>query len=272
MAKQLAEADITTSPERGQRISCSSDQTQLIRLMMVIKAHSLVAGQTFEHKETLQICIAEEANLRIIKVKIVWSSHVTYIVGGYLLRCHRVPDSDEVVGMCCLLPRRQYVLRIPPTAQYFDERQFCNPFYGKWVGYLLCGTIKDSPSPTYHVMSEVIRDYVNPYVVMNNILQDARNLAKADLFGKPDDNIRYAYAVQQAIRDMGHVCDLIFTGHCDVIQMIGAIVLKEELTRREHANEPTLERGTPTKEFVNDWLLHHEVARMLEAIIRRDFS
>jgi hypothetical protein len=28
--------------------------------MMVLKAHPLVAGQTFQHKEILQICIAEE--------------------------------------------------------------------------------------------------------------------------------------------------------------------------------------------------------------------
>jgi hypothetical protein len=109
-------------------------------------------------------------------------------------------------------------------------------------------------------MSEVIQDYVNPYAVTNNILQDARNHAKADLFGKPDDNIRYAYAIQQTIRDMGHVCDLICTGRCDVIRMVQAVILKEELTPREHANKPTLEQGTPRKEFVNDWLLHHKVA------------
>ncbi len=79
-------------------------------------------------------------------------------------------------------------------------------------------------------MSENIQDYVNPYAVTNNILQDAQDHAKADLFGKSDDNIRYAYAIQQAIQDMGHVCDLIFTGHRDVIQMVQAVVLKEELT------------------------------------------
>jgi hypothetical protein len=50
--------------------------------MMVIEAHPLVAGQTFQYKETLQIRIAEESNLCNIKVKIVWSSHVTYIVRG----------------------------------------------------------------------------------------------------------------------------------------------------------------------------------------------
>jgi hypothetical protein len=71
MVKQLAEADITTLPQQGQMISYSSDQTPSIRLMMVIEAHPLVAGQIFQHKETQQILIAEEANLRNIKVKIV---------------------------------------------------------------------------------------------------------------------------------------------------------------------------------------------------------
>jgi hypothetical protein len=83
MVKQLAEANITTLPQQGQMISYGGDQTPSIWLMMVIEAYPLVGGQTFQHKETLQIRIAEEANLRNIKVKIVWSSHVTYIVGGY---------------------------------------------------------------------------------------------------------------------------------------------------------------------------------------------
>jgi hypothetical protein len=78
-------------------------------------------------------------------------------------------------------------------------------------------------------------------VVTNNIIQDARNHAKADIFGKPEHNIRYAYAIQQAIQDMGHVCELIFTGRRDVIKMIQEIVLKEEQNCRQHANEPTLE-------------------------------
>jgi hypothetical protein len=41
--------------------------------------------------------------------------------------------------------------------------------------------------------------------------------------------------------------------------MIREIVLKEERNHRQHANEPTLERGTSRTEFVNDWLLHHDV-------------
>ncbi len=176
---------------------------------------------TFQHKETLQIRIAEEANLRNIRVKIVWSSHVTYIVGGYnfyVAAGYQIQMGWLVPVACCR--KGNDVLRIPLKAHYFDERQLHNPFRRKWVGYLLCSTIEDCPGITYPVMSEVIQDYVNPYAVTFNILQDARSNAKADLFGKPDDNIRYAYAIQQAIQDMGHVCDLIFTGHHDVIQMV----------------------------------------------------
>jgi hypothetical protein len=51
MAKQLVEANITTLPQRHQMHSYFGDQTPSIRLMMVVEAHSLVAGQTFQHKE-----------------------------------------------------------------------------------------------------------------------------------------------------------------------------------------------------------------------------
>jgi hypothetical protein len=157
MAKQLAEANITTLPQRGQMISYSGDQTPLIWLMMVIEAQPLVAGQTFQHKETLQIHIAEEANLRNIKVKIVWSSHITYIVGGYnfyVAAGYQIQTGWLVRVACCC--EGNDVLRIPPSAHYYDKRQLCNPFRRKWVGYLLCGTIEDCPSITYQVMSEVI--------------------------------------------------------------------------------------------------------------------
>jgi hypothetical protein len=124
---------------------------------MVVEAHPFVAGQTFQHKETLQIRIAEEANLRNIKVKIVWSSHVTYIVGGYnfyIAAGYQMQIGWLVRVACC--HDGDDVLRIPPNSHYFDERQLHNPFRGKWIGYLLCGTIKDCPGATYPVLSKVI--------------------------------------------------------------------------------------------------------------------
>ncbi len=123
MAKQLTEADITTLPQRHQMHSYISDQTPSIWLMMVIEAHPLVASQMFQHKETLQICIAEEANLCNIKVKIVRSSHVPYIIGGYnfyIAAGYQMQTGWLVRIACCR--KGDDVLRIPPNYQYFDER------------------------------------------------------------------------------------------------------------------------------------------------------
>ncbi len=125
--------------------------------MMVVEAHPLVAGQTFQHKETLQIHIADEENLPNIKVKIVRSSHVRYIVGGYnfyVAAVYQMQTGWLVRVACCR--EGDDVLRIPPNFHYFDERQLRNPVCGKWIGYLVCGTIEDCPGATYCVLSEVI--------------------------------------------------------------------------------------------------------------------
>ncbi len=57
MAKQLAAANITTLPQRRQMHSYNGDQTPSIRLMMIIEAHPLVAGQTFQHIETCRFVL-----------------------------------------------------------------------------------------------------------------------------------------------------------------------------------------------------------------------
>jgi hypothetical protein len=91
-------------------------------------------------------------------------------------------------------------------------------------------------------MMEVIHDYVNPYSIANNILQDACNHEKYQLVGKAEENIEYVYAVCDALVAKGHFCELLFTHH-DVIHQVQEIVIKEELTRWENKKEPTLKRG-----------------------------
>ena len=69
-------------------------------------------------------------------------------------------------------------------------------------------------------MSEVIRDYVNPYAIMNNILQDARYHARSDLFGKEEDKVKYAYALEDTLVSKGHSNKLLFTTRWNVIRNI----------------------------------------------------
>jgi hypothetical protein len=261
IAKDTHEANLSSSsPSRAQLRNYTGDQCPTIRLMMLVESQRLLAGHVFQSKETLMIRIAEEANLRLIKVSVMKSSYLSYIVGGpnfYVAATFRKNDGWLVRVACCR--EEDEVLSIPPNAHYFDEEKLRLPFRAKWVSYLLRKTLADCPGASYRVMSEVIRDYVNEYAITNNILQDARQHARKDIFGEAEDNVKYAYALRDSLVERGHDCELMFTSRREVLRQIRAVVVKEELDRREIANEPTLERGQPRLDYINEWLRKHEL-------------
>jgi hypothetical protein len=78
-------------------------------------------------------------------------------------------------------------------------------------------------------MREISKKYFNEYVLTNNVLQEACGTAKGDLFGDPDDNVQYAYAIAKALQQMGHTVKVIFTDQHETMQAVNAIVLKEEM-------------------------------------------
>ncbi len=69
----------------------------------------------------------------------------------------------------------------------------------------------------------------------NNVLQEACDTAKGDLFGDPYDNVQYAYAIAKAIQQIGHTVKIIFTNQRTTMKTINALVLKEEMDRKKAA-------------------------------------
>jgi hypothetical protein len=104
LAKEIAEANLSSSPQHSQLFAYSGDQCPTIRLMMVVESHRLDRGQLFRCKETLMLRVAEEANLQNIKVSVVIkSNYLAYIVGGhnfYVAANFRCESGWHV----CLLP------------------------------------------------------------------------------------------------------------------------------------------------------------------------
>ncbi len=82
------------------------------------------------------------------------------------------------------------------------------------------------------MMHEILKPYINEYMLTNNILQEARDPAKGDLFGDPDKNVTYAYAIANAIKQMGHTVEVVFTNRRTTMKTVNAIVLKEEMDRK----------------------------------------
>ena len=74
------------------------------------------------------IRIAEEANLRHLKVTVMKSSYISYVIGGpnfYVASSFRKDAGWLVTVACCR--EEDEVLSIPPNAHYFDEGSFGCP-------------------------------------------------------------------------------------------------------------------------------------------------
>ena len=255
--KSASASNHSSSPQKSQNFT--GDQTPSIRQMVVVETNRLMVGHSFQCKETLQLRAAEEANLRMIKVTTVTSDSLNYtLIGkdfcvsatcgkrhGWVVNVAVCRDGDDTSN-------------IPSKCRVFDEKSLRNPFRGEWVGHLIQSAVEQTPGIPYQMCREITAFYANKYCITDNVLQSARNFAKKDLFGTAEDNVQYAYVVQKALRDIGHYCDLTFSGRQDLIRNVRSVVLKEEQSRRERCNEPTLKKGGERDKYVNAWFDKHK--------------
>ncbi len=116
---------------------------------------------------------------------------------------------------------------------------------------MIQNAVEDTPGLPYQMMHEILKPYFNEYVLTNKVLQEAHNTTKGDLFGDPDDNVRYAYAIAKAIQQMGHTIKIIFTNQRTTMQTVNSTVLKEEMDRKK-ATKLRLSRQEKV-DYVNNW-------------------
>jgi hypothetical protein len=153
-------------------------------------SHRLLKGHTFQLKETLQICIAEEANLRLIKVKTIRGDSNNLIVAGrnfYVCATYSVQCGWQVSKACCRKDDSFGI--IPQNHRVFEEKGLQAPFKSKWVGHMLWNAIEETPGLPIQMMRKILKPHFNKYVLTNNVLQEACDAAKGDLFGDPDENV-----------------------------------------------------------------------------------
>jgi hypothetical protein len=80
---ELSAVDVSSLPGKiADATEYTGDQYPHIRLMEIVNWSPLLAGHTFQHKETLQIRVAEKANLCNIKIKVLKSCKVNYEAAG----------------------------------------------------------------------------------------------------------------------------------------------------------------------------------------------
>ncbi len=160
-------------------------------------------------------------------------------------------------NLCCR--ENDDTLIVPTCAMYLSKKSLQSPFTGEWLGHLFCSHLETCPGILYVHMRGLLVNHVHTELVSHDLLQEARNWAKIQVFGNADNNVQYCKAVKAAIIEMGHSCEFLYCECCDVICQLCATVVYEELKQREDNNEPALEQGAETEEFIKNWLIEHNV-------------
>jgi hypothetical protein len=250
--KSMSNKCVATSPQESQLGNFKGDPNEMVWPMEYMESHHLLKGHTFQLKETLQICIAKEANLCLIKGKTIMSDSNNLIVAGrnsYVCATYSVQYGWQVTNACCREGDDFSI--IAPNHRVIEEKVLWTLFKSKWVGHVLWNAIEDTPGLPYQMMREMLKQYFNKYVLTNNFLGEACDTAKGDLFDDPDDNVWYAYAIAKAIQQMIHTVKIIFTNQRTTMKTVNAIVLKEEMDRKK-AVKLSMTRQEKVN-YVNNW-------------------
>ncbi len=100
----MSNKSVSISPQKSQQGLFTGDLNKMGRPMEYVESHRLLKGHTFQLKETLQIRIAEEANLRLFKVQTIRSDSNNLIVAGrnfYMGATYSVHCGWQVLKACC---------------------------------------------------------------------------------------------------------------------------------------------------------------------------
>ena len=105
-------------------------------------------------------------------------------------------------------------------------------------------------------LCKMLQPYGYEYAFTDSIIQDARSKAKLEIFGSPEDNVKYARAVASDLKEMGHLVEMLYCTRSKVVSKLGHVVLAEEDYRRKYDGEPPLE-ATERSAFVDKWKKNH---------------
>jgi hypothetical protein len=117
-------------------------------------------------------------------------------------------------------------------------------------------------------LGKLLKPFGYEYAFTDSIIQDARAKAKLDIFGKPEENVKYANAIAREMKDMGHMVEMLYSKRSKIISKLGHVVLAEEDYRRKYDGESPL-AANERAPFVEKWKRQH-ASQMSEQLGLKD--
>ncbi len=107
---------------------------------------------------------------------------------------------------------------------------------------LILLVILDTPGISNKNLRQYLLGYGKVHALTDSILQEARTEAKAQLFGKSEENVKYAEGMKTYLERIGHVVKLRYTSRKETIQNVEHLVVSEELLCLKAKDNSTLNK------------------------------
>jgi hypothetical protein len=106
LMKSMSNKSVAILPQKSQLGILKGDPNKMVSQMEYVESHHLFKGHTFQLKETLQIRIAEDANLRLNKAKTIRSDSNNHFVAGRNFCVRNISCSVWLASFKSMLQRR----------------------------------------------------------------------------------------------------------------------------------------------------------------------
>jgi hypothetical protein len=227
--------------------------------MSDVEKARLSVGHIFRSKDVVKLRIAEEANLRGISTRVQRSDVMNLTVVGVNFYVHATVYENK--GWCihaAVCRECDDILKIPPRDRVdlsvvMSKKGYVRiPIISKMIVPIIREAVAENPGITYQSIREIMKPYAKAFTLTDSIIQDGKDLAKNEIFGNADDNVKYAKGVKDHLTALGHAVELRYHDRRRSLQLLTSVVINEEQVRRKKVNLPALNKQQQLK-YARAW-------------------
>jgi hypothetical protein len=227
-------------------------------LMSDVEVTPLLKGHTFPTKDILLIRIAEEANFCGCQIAIVQNDNYQVCIRGCAGSLFQIKASCSVklgwkvtsiqtreVTKANDDPADEIVYGVKEKVADEDEASLeeddadgkvkavrqRTPIKSCWIVPLLLNEIAEKPNTSDAETKHVVSTYVKEKFITSSLLQNARTMARDEIFGDPATNVFFANGLVKKMKECGVDVKVLMKDWQQVLQMLECVVLSDHMRK-----------------------------------------
>jgi hypothetical protein len=126
----------------------------------------------------------------------------------------------------------------------------------RWIVPLLLKEIAEKPNMSNAEMKHVVSAYVKENFITSSLLQNARTMARDEIFGDPATNVFFANGLVEKMKECGVDVEVLMKDWQQGLRMLEHVVLSDHM--RKNKAEGKLMMKAEKIEFVSNWKLENK--------------